>query len=73
MNKLIDLEEKMSMQQADSATSVARSFFVFMVVLCLIAIGVGVAAAWFISRGLLRQLGGEPEYAASIVGSVRCV
>ncbi|KQW96732.1 chemotaxis protein [Massilia sp. Root418] len=70
VNKLIDLEEKMSMQQADSATSVARSFFVFMVVLCLIAIGVGVAAAWFISRGLLRQLGGEPEYAASIVGSI---
>jgi methyl-accepting chemotaxis protein len=70
VNRLIDLEEKMSMQQADSATGVARSFFVFMVVLCLIAIGVGVAAAWFISRGLLRQLGGEPEYAASIVGSI---
>jgi methyl-accepting chemotaxis protein len=70
VNKLIDLEEKMSMEQADSATSVARSFFVFMVVLCLIAIGVGVAAAWFISRGLLRQLGGEPEYAASIVACI---
>ncbi|KQV80129.1 chemotaxis protein [Massilia sp. Root351] len=70
VNKLIDLEEKMSMEQANSATSVARSFFVFMVVLCLIAIGVGVAAAWFISRGLLRQLGGEPEYAASIVACI---
>jgi methyl-accepting chemotaxis protein len=70
VNTMIDLEEKMSMEQANSATSVARSFFVFMVVLCLIAIGVGVAAAWFISRGLLRQLGGEPEYAASIVACI---
>jgi methyl-accepting chemotaxis protein len=70
VNTMIDLEEKMSTTQAGSATGVARSFFVFMVVLCLIAIAIGTAAAWFISRGLLRQLGGEPEYAASIVGDI---
>ncbi|SFU35280.1 methyl-accepting chemotaxis protein [Pseudoduganella namucuonensis] len=70
VNKLIDLEEKTSHEQAGSATSVARSFSVFMVVLCAIAIALGTAAAWFISRGLLRQLGGEPEYAASIVADI---
>ena len=70
VNKLIDLEEKMSHDQADSATSVARSFFFFMVVLCLGAIAIGTAAGWLISRGLLKQLGGEPEYAASIVGDI---
>ncbi|MES2261931.1 MAG: methyl-accepting chemotaxis protein [Pseudomonadota bacterium] len=70
VNKLIDLEEKMSREQADSATSVARSFFVFMGVLCLVAIAIGTAAAWFISQGLLRQLGGEPDYAAAIVGDI---
>jgi methyl-accepting chemotaxis protein len=49
---------------------VAASFFVFMVVLCAIAIVVGMIAAWRISRGLLRELGGEPSYAADIVGSI---
>ena len=41
VNQLIDLEEKMSREQADSATSVARSFFFFMVMLCLGAIAIG--------------------------------
>jgi len=70
VNKLIDLEEKMSREQAASATSVARSFFFFMVVLCLGAIAIGMTAAWRISHGLLRQLGGEPDYAAGIVGDI---
>src|SRR5471032_32104 len=70
VNKLIDLEEKMSREQADSAASVARSFFFFMVVLCLGAIVIGTLAAWRISHGLLRQLGGEPEYAAAIAGDI---
>ncbi|KAB8043479.1 methyl-accepting chemotaxis protein [Janthinobacterium aquaticum] len=70
VNKLIDLEEKMSREQAASATTVARSFFFFMVVLCVGAIAIGMTAAWRISHGLLRQLGGEPDYAAAIVGDI---
>jgi len=70
VNKLIDLEEKMSHEQAASAAMVARSFFFFMVVLALIAIAIGTVAAWRISHGLLRQLGGEPDYAASIVSDI---
>ncbi|HEX8405023.1 MAG TPA: methyl-accepting chemotaxis protein, partial [Duganella sp.] len=70
INVMIDLEEKMSQEQAAQARAVAASFFVFMVVLCAIAIAVGMFAAWRISRGLLRELGGEPSYAAGIVGSI---
>ena len=70
VNQLIDLEEKMSREQADSASNVARSFFFFMVVLCLGAIAIGMVAAWRISHGLLRQLGGEPDYAAAIAGEI---
>jgi methyl-accepting chemotaxis protein len=70
VNTMIDLEEKMSQEQAAQARGVARNFFVFMVVLCAIAIAVGVLAAWFIGGGLLKELGGEPEYAADIVGSI---
>ncbi|WP_395401811.1 methyl-accepting chemotaxis protein [Pseudoduganella sp. UC29_106] len=70
VNRMIDLEEKMSREQANSATMVARSFFVFMVVLALVAIAIGTIAAWRISHSLLRQLGGEPDYAAAIVADI---
>nr|WP_315398500.1 methyl-accepting chemotaxis protein [uncultured Duganella sp.] len=70
INTMIDLEEKMSREEAAQARHVARNFFFFMVVLCAIAIAVGMFAAWRISGGLLRELGGEPAYAAAIVGSI---
>jgi methyl-accepting chemotaxis protein len=70
VNALIDLEEKLNKAEADSARAVSHSFLVWMLVLCTIAVGAGSVAAWFISRGLLRQLGGQPDYAAGIVGSI---
>ncbi|MEV4778053.1 methyl-accepting chemotaxis protein [Burkholderia sp. LMU1-1-1.1] len=70
INTMIDLEEKMSREEAAQARHVAASFFFFMLMLCAIAIAVGMFAAWRISRGLLRELGGEPSYAADIVGSI---
>ncbi|QYF91896.1 MCP four helix bundle domain-containing protein [Massilia sp. PAMC28688] len=70
INKLIDLEEKMNAGEAAKASSLTSSFLAWMAVLCAIAIAVGSLAAWYISRGLLRQLGGQPEYAAAIVRSI---
>jgi methyl-accepting chemotaxis protein len=70
INVLIDLEEKMNQEQAAQARSIVSSFLLFMVLLCSIAIAVGTAAAWFIGRGLLKQLGGEPAYAVEIAGNI---
>ena len=70
VNRLIDLEEKRNAIEADKASGLASSFLRWMVVLCAIAVTVGSVAAWYISRGLLRQLGGQPDYAAQIVGSI---
>ena len=70
INRLIDLEETMNKGEASYATGLAHSFQVWMLALCAIAIALGSAAAWVISRGLLRQLGGEPGYAAAIAGSI---
>ncbi|MGZ8290723.1 MAG: methyl-accepting chemotaxis protein [Telluria sp.] len=70
INRLIDLEEKMNKGEAAYATELAHSFQVWMLALCAVAIAIGSAAAWYISRGLLRQLGGEPGYAAQIAGSI---
>ncbi len=70
VNRLIDLEEKLNAVEAKKAADLAHSFFLWMAVLCAIAVAVGSLAAWYISRGLLRQLGGQPDYAAGIVGSI---
>jgi methyl-accepting chemotaxis protein len=70
VNKLIDLEEKMSQEATAGARALSGSFFAWMLVLCAVAIAAGVASAWFIGRGLLRQLGGQPDYAAGIVTSI---
>ncbi len=70
INRLIDLEEKSSTQQAEAARDVAHDFTFFMILLGVSAIAIGTAAAWGIGRSLLRQLGGEPVYASSIVASI---
>jgi methyl-accepting chemotaxis protein len=70
LDQLATLEDKLNAQvQVDAASgfSSARSF---MIVLGLLAVGISIAAAVVITRGLLKQLGGEPDYTASIAGSI---
>jgi len=70
VNRLIDLEEQLNKDAAAEARALSGSFFGWMAVLCAIAVAAGSLGAWFISRGLLRQLGGQPGYAAHIVRSI---
>ncbi len=70
INRLIDLEERLSNEAATEARRMANGFFAWMALLCAGAIAAGSLAAWYISRGLLRQLGGQPDYAASIVSAI---
>ncbi|WP_307729935.1 methyl-accepting chemotaxis protein [Massilia sp. H6] len=70
INRFIDLQEKLNNEDAAGARAVASGFFGWMVLLCVGAIAAGAIGAWFIARGLLRQLGGQPAYAASIVGAI---
>jgi len=70
LDQLGALEDKMNAQvQTDAAAgfSAARSF---MIILGVLAVAISVAAAYIITRGLLKQLGGEPDYTASIAGSI---
>src|SRR5471032_3439019 len=70
LDQLGALEDKMNAQvQTDAAAgfSAARSF---MIILGVLAVAISVAAAYVITRGLLKQLGGEPDYTASIAGSI---
>jgi len=70
VNRLIDLEEQLNKDSAAEARALSGSFLTWMAVLCAIAVAAGSLGAWFISRGLLRQLGGQPDYAAHIVRSI---
>ena len=70
INAFIDMQEKLNNEQALGARQMASGFFGWMTLLCLGAIAVGAAGAWIITRGLLRQLGGQPDYAASIAGAI---
>ena len=70
LDQLAVLEEKATAQaaaDAGSAYTVARNT---MLVLGGVAVFLGVLMAWFITRGLIRQLGGEPGYTAHIASSI---
>ncbi|MEC5215872.1 methyl-accepting chemotaxis protein [Actimicrobium sp. GrIS 1.19] len=70
LDDLSTLEDK---RNADSATDARASFDnarTLMLGLGVFALIIGVLAAWVITRGLLRQLGGEPDYAATIAGRI---
>jgi methyl-accepting chemotaxis protein len=70
LDQLGAMEDKQNSQaqvDAEAAFANARSF---MLILLALAVGLGVAAAYVITRGLLKQLGGEPGYTARIAGSI---
>jgi methyl-accepting chemotaxis protein len=70
LEQLATLEDKLNIQSqvdAEAAFVNARNFMLLMGVL---AVGMGVLAAVVITRGLLKQLGGEPDYTARIAGSI---
>ena len=70
VNGLIDLEEKLNNDAAESARRMTGSFFAWMLGLLAVAIAAGSAAAAYIGRGLLRKLGGQPDYAAAIATQI---
>jgi methyl-accepting chemotaxis protein len=70
VNHLIDLEEKLNNDAAAHARGLSHSFFAWMLAILAVAAAAGAAAAWFISHGLLRQLGGQPDYAVGIAGAI---
>jgi len=70
LDQLGQMEDKQNAQSqvaAEAAFAGARNF---MLMLLALAVAIGVAAATVITRGLLKQLGGEPDYTAKIAGSI---
>jgi methyl-accepting chemotaxis protein len=70
LDELLALDSKLNAQIASDAQSSFKAATSWMLVLVALAVVAGIAAAYVITRSLLRQLGGEPEYAASIASQI---
>jgi methyl-accepting chemotaxis protein len=70
LDQLGSLEDKQNTQMQADAEAQFGSARNFMLVLLVLAVGMGVAAATVITRGLLKQLGAEPDYTARIATSI---
>jgi len=68
--QLATLEDKLNEEMKVEAASGFASARLFMIIAGLAAVVVSIFAAWVITRGLLKQLGGEPDYTASIAGAI---
>ena len=64
------LQRAANQADAAAATTVYARARNTMLLLSALAIAIGVAASLLIARNLLRQLGGEPDYAADIAGRI---
>jgi methyl-accepting chemotaxis protein len=70
INKLVDLATKRnSDDEADARTQIASSSAVMLAILLCAIVLVG-GFLYALARTLMRQLGGEPSYAADIAGSI---
>jgi methyl-accepting chemotaxis protein len=70
LEQLGALEDKMNAQMQVDAANGFSSARTFMIIMGLLAVAISVLAALVITRGLLKQLGGEPDYTASIAGAI---
>ncbi|TFW29007.1 methyl-accepting chemotaxis protein [Massilia horti] len=70
LDQLGQLEDQQNAQSQASAEAAFASARNFMLTLLALAMAMGIAAAVVITRGLLKQLGGEPGYTARIAGSI---
>jgi methyl-accepting chemotaxis protein len=70
LDQLGSLEDKQNNQTQVDAEAQFVNARNFMLVLLALAVGMGVAAATVITRGLLKQLGGEPSYTSKIATSI---
>ena len=70
LQQLIDLEEKLNQRATEDSESAYAHARVFMTGFGVLALLSSIVAAWLITRGLLKQLGGEPGYAAEVANRI---
>jgi methyl-accepting chemotaxis protein len=67
---LIDFQSKLMNKVGEDADKQVQTALTIIIIMALIAIIAGIAIAFWIVRNLMKQLGGEPDYAAHAVGKI---
>jgi methyl-accepting chemotaxis protein len=70
VGKLIDYQSELMKKSGDAANDAVQSALMLIIVLAIIAVIAGVVIALMIVRNLMKQLGGEPDYAADAVHKI---
>ncbi len=70
VNKLIDFLTDLMMKVGEDADKQVQSALLVIIVAALVALLAAVLIAFMIVRGLMKQLGGEPDYAAEAVSKI---
>jgi methyl-accepting chemotaxis protein len=70
VTKLINYQEELMKKTGDEADKGVQSALMMIIVLGIVAIVLGAVIALLIVRNLMKQLGGEPDYAAEAVHKI---
>ncbi|BCM26184.1 methyl-accepting chemotaxis protein [Methyloradius palustris] len=70
INDDFDYNVELAKKGADKAIAAKSQASTIATIVAAIVIAIAAALGWFITAGLLKQLGGEPSYAAEIVSKV---
>ena len=70
LSAMADLEEKLSKEAGIEAQAMYENGRNLLLMLGAFALFLGAAAAFIITRGLVKQLGGEPNYAAEVASKI---
>ncbi|MDH4216403.1 MAG: methyl-accepting chemotaxis protein [Gallionella sp.] len=70
INELIALQGRILEKSGEEAEASYESGRDLMIVIGALAVLLGLGVAWSITRSLLKQLGGEPDYAAAVVKQI---
>ena len=70
ITSLSDLQKKVAVESGAQAQHTIDTTRSLLLILGALAVAAGIVAAIVITRGLLKQLGGEPDYAAAIAAKI---
>ena len=70
IEKLIEFQGHLMTKVGEEADKEVQSSLTIIIIISILAILVGIAVAYWIVRNLMKQLGGEPDYAAHAVGKI---
>ena len=70
IRKLIDFQDELMVKAGKDADALAGSSATLLTILSVVAAVMAILTGWIITRSVLKQLGGEPDYARAMVARI---